>query len=465
MLVIRFRPLFQFACCITLFGLAACGGDDNDGPCDPVAQSGCSGGLACEYVEGGEPTCYAPVVVRGSVFDLSDSAAVAGAHVVALDVNGAPVSSVAISKTDGSYDLAIPSTRSADGTPAALELTLRADASGFQTFPSGLRQALPIDTANPVEDGDALVVTSALTDIGLIALADGFGTGRIFGTVENPPNGAGVLVVAEAGGAGLAAIANREGDYTIFNVGPGSYAVSGYALDVNYDPVTVDVAESADAEANLSLNELAAGSVSGSVQIVNAGGGAATSVILAIESTFDDTFGRGQTVPGLRAPDPGMVPSITDAYTIAGVPAGRYVVLAAFEDDDLVRDPDDSIGGTVTLHIEVTAGAETAVAGFKITEALEVLSPGANGAEEVSGTPVFNWVDDSSEDEYLVQVFDAFGEIVWSKTIAGSSGVDPMVTYAGPALESGLYYQFRATSFKGSPLSRTEDLKGVFFLP
>jgi hypothetical protein len=46
--------------------------------------------------------------------------------------------------------------------------------------------------------------------------------------------------------------------------------------------------------------------------------------------------------------------------------------------------------------------------------------------------------------------------------VSGSKTVE--VVYEGPALEPGLLYQFRATSIKGggSPLSRTEDLRGVF---
>jgi hypothetical protein len=38
------------------------------------------------------------------------------------------------------------------------------------------------------------------------------------------------------------------------------------------------------------------------------------------------------------------------------------------------------------------------------------------------------------------------------------------VPYEGPALEPGTLYQFRATSIKqgGTPLARTEDLRGVF---
>jgi hypothetical protein len=46
------------------------------------------------------------------------------------------------------------------------------------------------------------------------------------------------------------------------------------------------------------------------------------------------------------------------------------------------------------------------------------------------------------------------------------SGKDPSVVYDGDALQSGMTYQIRITSWKdGSPISRTEDLKGVFIVP
>jgi len=48
--------------------------------------------------------------------------------------------------------------------------------------------------------------------------------------------------------------------------------------------------------------------------------------------------------------------------------------------------------------------------------------------------------------------------------VTGGETVD--VPYAGPALEVGMYYQFRATSFRDTgPISQTEDLRGVFFVP
>jgi hypothetical protein len=273
----------------------------------------------CEVVQDAEePACFAPVTVRGEVFDLESDAAVAGARVVALDVNNAPVSAVAISDTNGTYALAIPSTRTADGTPIGVELTLRADASGYQSFPAGLRQSLPIDTATAIADGDGFLVESALTAIGLEALPEGSGTASISGTIELPPDATGVLVVAE-GPEARSTIADRSGEFTVFN--------------------------------------------------------------------------------------------------------------------------------------------------------LDVVAPGALGAEAVTGDPLLQWQDDASEDQYDIRVVDSFGNIIWTETMTGINGGTAEVTYAGPALESGAYYQFRVVSSRSNgptdrcEISQTEDLEGVFFVP
>jgi hypothetical protein len=189
---------------------------------------------------------------------------------------------------------------------------------------------------------------------------------------------------------------------------------------------------------------------------------------LAVESTFQENVARGEVPPGLRAG------GVDGAFTIDGVPNGRYVVLAAFENDELVRDPDESIGGTQIVHIEVPApasGSNIALPeGFKVTEALAVVQPGAEGPEAVStGTPTLEWRDDSSEDGYTVTVYDVFGEEIWTEDIDGVSGSSTVTdTYAGPALEEGMYYQFRVTSYRDTKdgrtsISTTEDLRGVFF--
>jgi hypothetical protein len=460
-----------FASCALL---AACGGDDAETTspttksppaCDVMAQTGCAEGLACEAVQGKDSACFAPLTLKGRVFDSvsANHDGIAGARVVARDANDAAVSTVAISAADGTYSLAVPAPRDAEGVPLQQQYTLRADASGYDTFPRAPRIAIPIELSTAT--GDPPAIQSAATDIGLIPLPDvatlGSVSGKIVGDVSDvngdPLRPGGALIVAGS----ATAIADREGSFVVFNVPAGEVEVQGYAQGLEIAPESVSVvADKETPNVELELTGEATATISGAVQIVNPGAGTATSVILVLENTFNANAARGEAPRGLRAGN------VTGAWSIAGVPNGRYVVLAAFENDDLVRDPDTSIGGTQLVHITVAGGANQDLAdSFKVTGALAVKSPGASTIDEVSGTPEFEWEDDSSEDKYQLQVFDALGNLTWEDlSVPGVSGAQTVKrSYGGPALVPGMIYQFRATSLKkGVPLSSTEDLKGVF---
>jgi len=396
------------------------------------------------------------VYVKGNVFDLSNDAPVEGARVVARDVNDVPVSGIATTNAAGEYQLAVPTPRDSNGTPIENQITLRADAAGFQVFPLPPRQALPMDTSNAT--GNPLSLDTSSTDIGLIRLPNASALGTITGDVQISTPG-GTLVVASIGtGGGVTGIADRDGTYTIFNVPVGTVDVKGYKQDFLIDPETATVtAGAATADVNLTSPGPATATVSGQLNFVNAGSGDVTSVILAVRETFNPTAARGEAPPGLRI---GGVRN-ADTYTITGVPNGNYVVLAAFENDLLVRDPDFSQGGTATLFITVN-GQNVTVDAFKITEALAVVSP--DNEAEVSGTPTFRFAADSGEDHYELRVFDALGNMVWENTSVAPAAGTISVTYGGPALTPGMLYQFRAVSIAndGAPLAATEDLRGTF---
>lgn len=470
------RIILLVAVIPSLYVMTACGGGGGGGGggtdpsvnnCNALSSSDCGDGEVCEYTTAGGTLCFEPIFLRGMVFDLATSSPIEGARVVARDANGGVASTVAVTDADGAYELQVSVTRDENGDPAPGEsVTLRADAEGYQTFPGGVRQALPVDTTAPVEK--ALVVENSLTNIGLIALEPGAGTGSIFGTVEFPEDSKSALVVAELSSTeGYTGLADEDGNYRIFNLPAGTYSVKAYVLGSNYDAQSATLAGGDEAQVDLSPNGNDAATLNGSVQIVNAPGGSATSVILVVESTFNTALVRGEMPPGLRAPSGGGTPSISGAFTIEGIPAGTYVILAAFENDLLVRDPDSCISGTAIIHQTFAAGQTVDLSdGFKITEALNVITPGSSTPEAITtSTPTFMWEDDSSEDQYDVVVFDTFGNQIWNTTIPGTSGTNPSVTYAGPALEPGMYYQFRVTSSKaGCELSQTEDLKGVFYM-
>jgi hypothetical protein len=440
----------------------------------------CPDNQICEEIDGAEPDCVPNIIFKGRIFDSLSGAAVDGALVAAVDENGAAASDVVATDINGDYSLEVFSKRNLDGTPQQT-FTLRASAQDFQDFPFGLRPALPISSTQAIlQDGVFLlsVTQNAAVDIALLLLpANQQGFPSISGNAEVGAR-RGVLVVAESNAVGHSTLTDIDGDYTIFNVPPNAtYAVNAFAAGAEYLAQSVNLGADNANDVDLSLDEAPSlTDLSGDVNIVNAPGGSQTSVVMVIESTFDELTGRGQVPPGLRAPESGP-PSVTGAYNILGVPDGNYVVLAAFENDGLVRDPDPNISGTQTLHIRVENGVITdtvnnqtlgSLPNFKVTEALEIFSPGAQDQPELVSTPTpdLTWADDSSEDEYQVEVFDAFGTLVFNTTIPGVSGGDPVVTYAGDPLQEGIFYQFRATSLKnGGPISRTEDLRGVFFFP
>ncbi|HEX6767521.1 MAG TPA: carboxypeptidase-like regulatory domain-containing protein, partial [Polyangiaceae bacterium] len=206
--------------------VSACGDDDPPPPkkekasCTMGTNEGCDSGEVCEEVEGGAASCFSPLTLNGRVFDLSNDDGIPGARVVASDANGAAVSSVAVTDADGHYSLRVPAKRTSGGAVASTSVTLRADAQDFLTFPRAPRVALPVELSGATGDPPAL--SSALTDIGLIALTDA-PRGSISGTVlADQPGGA--LVVA----GGVTGIADTHGDYAIFNVPAGSVTVEGY---------------------------------------------------------------------------------------------------------------------------------------------------------------------------------------------------------------------------------------------
>jgi hypothetical protein len=433
------------------------------------------------------------------VIDALTEAPIEGALVFAMDETSAPVTDVVATDAEGTYVLPVSAHREQDGSPGAAKWRLSASADGYQPFPAGLRPAIPVDARDAVEEDGApdagedgeptgdgsegdeddaapppYVVENATTTVALIPLPEDQAGGVIVSGTVAAADPAGTLVVAEGvGDPAPYAVADRSGAFTLFNVPAGQATLRGYRVGLEVEPTAIEVAD-ADV-VDVSLAVLAEGdglaSLDGSVNIVDADGTLpGTSVVLIPVSVFNEPLERGPVPFGLRAPEPGVPVDIISNFEIFGVPSGTYKVLAAFENDELVRDPDAAIEGTAIQEVAVDGGAQVTVPeSFKVTEALAVVSPGAEGPEIVGADPTFVWADDASETHFEVVVFDALGNEVWrDDQVPGVSGSDTAeVSYDGPALEPGMYYQFRATSLKETPqgtsaISRTEDLRGVF---
>jgi hypothetical protein len=471
--VFRFSTL-ALSSALPLF--VACGGEDEarvgqrGDACSRDGRSPCESGLACDPRDDASGfVCGDPASIEGRVRSAVVDDAVANARVVALGPDGSPAGDVAYTDDSGRYSLGVSAPRAADGSisPTA-QWTLVVSAAGHEPFPAGPRPAVPIYGSQVGADG---AIEAPSTEVALLPLSQPeLYSQQISGRISGPDPG-GTLVVAE-GGTGPAphAIASRSGEFVIFNVPAGTFELAGYKRGQQLERVTVDTSEGSASDALLASAEARLGNVSGNVNIVNAPGGSTTSVVLVPQSVFDSRMERGAIPLGLRAPGLPDQPSVSGAFEIDQVPPGDYVVLAAFENDSLVRDPDTSIGGTALQHVTVGTGETVAMSqSFKITEHLAIVAPGASTPERVTGPVTFRWSDDSSEDRYELELYTALGDLVWEQraVLAGQGGEDVELAYDGPALTSGMVYQFRVTSFRdrsgeSTAISKSEDLRGVF---
>jgi hypothetical protein len=428
----------------------------------------CPADFACEPVSGRDkPLCFRPVTLEGKVFDLSNGAAIKGAEVLATDENGAPAGVSTTTADDGTYSLRVPSPRSDEkGTFTARTVRLQSQAKNFVAFPSGARISLPISTAGATrENEDApYVLSSPLTDVGLTPVDAALqNLPTVSGKVSMSAGQPAVLVMLESATGGTrTTLAGADGSFTLFNVGAGQARLSAWTKGQNYTPVELTVSTSDVADVNLAKASTGTASLSGSVQLVAGANGDGTSVVLVIESTFLPALGRGTVVPGLRSPETGA-PTLTGSWTISGLPDGRYVVLAAFENDGNVRDPDPGISGTQIQHLTVSGGAVSGGVSpsFKVTGAVGLVSPGRDAIDATSATPTFSWTAYSNADAWVVTVFDQLGNQIWEHAIGDKSTTS--LAYAGPALTAGQYYQWRVTAMRrGAPTSMSEELRGLF---
>lgn len=447
------RPVFVLLC---LLCLPACGGDDD--ACVPATSAGCSSGLVCEVVQGrDEPTCLPPVVVRGRVRDASNDLPIAGARVVAFAEDGAALAPAATATVDGFYEIRVPAERDATLAPRSRKLWVGASAPGFGVAPHPWQERTLLDLAasQPTPQNDKRVVDGAAADPRLIAFTGGPGRGAITGTVELPPGGGPVLVVAESDEdfgrpRGTASWADGVGGYAIYDLPPAQLAVRAYARGTSYGlrNVGLNVGEQTVLELRADRS-LPAATVNGRVEL--AGGATGTpEVALVIASTYDPGTAAGEDL-GLRA-----TTRADGGYTFAGVPAGTYLVVSRAV-DGLV-----SVGA---LPRVVVAGQNVEVADrLRLVPAIAVISPGAQGLEGTGPAPMLSWTDDDAEASYRVRVTNLAGVEVYSRSEPRHTGGNVALLFEG-SLVRGMVYRLtvEALDDRGNVITRTEERRGVFF--
>lgn len=369
-------------------------------------------------------------IVTGIVKDSQTSAALENVKITVFESNSnTPVKSI-VTGADGAY--------STDLIPGSYYLKLYRQ--GYDHVPPRNISPIPFTISLGNELVNSLTMNPSEIQNG------GYISGKITEAGKGVP---GVLVVGEKDGKGYSAISGAEGDYFLYNLPAGNYNVKGWIAGYESEQKTASVTAGTETTQTLTLSKGAGSSVTGTISFL-----ASTALEVDVALTHPLTE---EAVPGLKT-------STSSNYTIENVPVGLYLARATYQNDDRVVDP-DWIVKFGEPYVEV-GGAQVS-RNFSLTNSVKLLEP-TNPASstvpvEVAGTtPTFSWTAYASASDYVIEVSDASGNVIWggfdrSQTIplkkvsvpsSQTSAVFNFDNSATKSLEPGKVYRWKVYASK-----------------
>lgn len=396
-----------------------------------------------------------PTILEIEVKADADSLEIANANIVLYDATSGETISRSFSGTDGIAKF--------DGLTAG-DYYVVISASGYKAIPS--KNVRPIPFA--IESAETTLQTFYME-----TLAGEYGT--IDGTIS--PAVADFLIVANSTTTDeeYSTYSGPDGYFVLFNIPFDSYIIR--AIKAGYQPAdNPDVTLSTSspyATVTVNVGEIVGSTLNGKVTFLAIANGIVDVSLLDEESS--------SAINGLTT----KIDETTN-YSISKIPSGNYLAWASYENDGFVMDP-DWIHKNPGVLSQSFAGDTTITLDFSVTGAISVLSP-TNLSESVvpdtvdTVTPTFSWVAYSATKEYIVEVRDENGNLVWGgfteTGIIGHSQITKDNTsiefnFDGSALaqlERGNLYQWKVYSDNDTDggvqtlLSSSEDLMGLFYV-
>jgi hypothetical protein len=398
-----------------------------------------------------DPTTVMQVIVKSS----ADSSVIAGANVVLYNANTGESVSRTFSENDGIAKF--------DNISAG-NFYSRISAQGFNEVPQGSVSPVPFS----VSSGQTFSQTYYMDELQ--------GTfGKIEGTVT--PNLSGFLIVATSSGmnAEYHTYSGPDGYFVLFNVPYESYEVdaikSGYQ-SANQPQVTL-TSGSSSATVQINVNQITGSTLTGKVTFLAVENGI---VDISLLDKISHTVVNGLTA---------MIDSSRN-YVINNIPAGEYIAWASYENDGYVMDPDWIFKNPGALNVSFSTDASK-VRDFSVTGVITIISP-TNPPGEITPAladslfPTFYWNAYPQTKEYIVEVRDINGNLIWGGFTESGEIRHSQIpkewnsvefNFDGSAssqLQPGNIYQWRlyadddATSGVQTLLSSSEDLMGLFFI-
>jgi hypothetical protein len=376
-----------------------------------------------------EPTTTG--IVSGTVKNASTSAVIPNARVLVFDANtNAPAANSIFTASNGTYSF--------DLTPGSYYIKL--SKLGYENLPPANIIAVPF----------TVVLQQTVTMDFQMNQMTTTGLGTISGQVTASSNpAAGVLIVASGTSGGYSSVSDKNGDYWIYNVPAGAYTVKAWKSSYNSSSASVTLVSSGNSQNNnLTLTSGASGSVTGSITFL-----ATTNIEVDVSLVNPQTK---ETIPGLTTTTSNF------NYTIINVPAGAYIARASYANDGKVVDPDWILKNGEPI---VTVGTTAATMNFSVTGAVTLTSPTNAPASTLpyginTTTPTFSWSAYSSTDDYVIEVSDVNGNVIWGGFSSNGTVKNILIpktttsiTYdsdgkASQALQNGHIYRWRIFASK-----------------
>lgn len=301
-------------------------------------------------------------------------------------------------------------------------------------------------------------------------------SGFVTSTLGVPVPGALVIAIRQSDSITISGFSGPDGMYILFNVPEGTYEMQAFlagwyqATRVTNIGVTRQTVTSG---ANIQLTANAGTSLSGRITFL-------ASQNSEVDVTLTHIISK-EAIPGLNAM------TISQNYAMDSIPPGIYVPWASYQNDGYVMDPDwIRKFGLPTLTFPLGGGPQTL--NFSVTGAITIISP-TNSPDTIvpiaiyTDTPTFVWTSYPSTQEYVIAVYNSYGDIVWGgydtsgnilHATIGSKDTSARYNFDGSATEPlkwGCEYRWKIWADKGVQagvqqlLSSSEDLMGLFCLP
>jgi hypothetical protein len=297
--------------------------------------------------------------------------------------------------------------------------------------------------------------------------------GMISGYVN--PRTEGILIKASEGnGLSYSTYTGPDGFYILFNLPYGTYELNAFKnscrSDSLYQKTISQIQQTAQQDIN--LIQVSGAVLSGSVTFLAVNNG-----------IVDISLLDRQTKSAIN----GLSTKINEnkLYSLSGIPKGKYLAWASFQNDGYVMDPDWIFKNPGGLNIDFAADSGSRSLNFSVTGAVSLVSPtnpsnNITPAEVDTTAPMFNWTAYAQTKEYIIEVRDLNGNLIW-----GGYNTDGTIRHsaipkettsirfnfdgsASARLIKGEIYQWKIYSDDDANpgiqtlLSSSEDLMGLF---